>query len=120
MSQATELNTSTPMPSAGDFQFKMQGMLCAAIYTGSFVIAHSAARLPFLDTMTAAVFLAGLVVIPAIIGLPLAALRRMLAGQAEGESSVAAFLPFAQFALYGLAALLIWLATREAHHWIFA
>lgn len=120
MAQATELNTSVPMPSKALVQLKMQGLLCASVYAASFGVAHSKAALAFFDTKNIAIFLLGLVLVPLLVGYPLALLRRMM-GREEGvESDAIAFLPYIYFASYGLASILVWIATREAHQIIFA
>jgi uncharacterized membrane-anchored protein len=119
MAPATELNTSAPMPTEADFNLKMQGLLSAGIYALSFGVAHSSAALAFFETRSLSIFLAGLILIPLVIGYPLAMLRRIVVQKTTGGSSAGAFVPFAQIALYGLAAILIWVATREAHAMLF-
>jgi hypothetical protein len=66
-----------------------------------------------------AVFLVGLMVVPLVAALPMFMLRRMLVDVLGKRPSVAAFFPFARFALYALQGVMVWVATREAYALIF-
>lgn len=115
MASATDMTSTTPDVSPKNFRMGMQGLLAAAIYTASFASTHLAAGWPILEATPLAVYLVGLVLVPLAIGYPLALVAGWLRGSGGGESSAAAFLPFLQFAIYGLTGILIWVATREAH-----
>jgi len=119
MAQATDLNTMTPLPDASGFRMQMEGLSIAVLYVACFGWVHLGAPVEFMSVRVLAVFLSGLIVIPLLTGLPIVFLRRMMMGAIKTKSSVSAFAPFARFALYGLQALLIWVATREAYTWIF-
>ena len=120
MAHATELNTSTPMPSASSFRAKMEGMMTAALYAVFFLWIHlGSMTTELISARVLAVFFGGLIVVPLVTGLPLAWLRRLIHDALQKQSSVAAFLPFAQFALYALQGVAVWVVTREAYAWIF-
>lgn len=119
MAGATDLSTTSPLPSNSQFNLKMQGVLAAGVYALSFGVSHTQAGLPLLETKPMAVFLAGLILVPLVVGYPLALVKQTMARSSRSESGAAAFVPFAQVALYGLAALLVWVATREAHGFFF-
>ncbi len=118
MSQATDLN-STPMPSPGTVRLQIEGLATALLYVACFGWFHLGAGTEFVSTKVLAVFFAGLIVIPLVTGLPLAMLRRAITEGIAKPTSVAAFLPFAHFALYALQGILVWVATREAYAWVF-
>jgi len=122
---ATEMNESTPMPDKGHFGLQMEGLATAVLYLVCFGYSHLAATgagstQAFMDTKVLAIMLGGLIAIPVVTALPMVGLRRILATVLPPDSAVGATLPFAQFALYGLQCLLVWVVTREAYAWIFA
>jgi hypothetical protein len=119
MAHATEMNSAHPMPSAGSFRAQMEGMVTAALYILFFGWIHLGATTELVSARVLAVFFGGLIVIPLVTGLPLGWLRHLVADGLERRSSIAAFLPFARFALYALQAIVVWVATREAYAWIF-
>ena len=120
MASATEMNTTTPDVTPGNFRMGMQGLLTAILYSVSFMSAHLAQGWPIFQAIPLAVFLAGLIIVPLAIGYPLALVANHMGAQAGSESSAAAFLPFMRFAIYGLAGILIWVATQEAHMQVFS
>ena len=119
MANATEMNTSVPMLGRSQFRLQMEGLATAGLYAFCFGSMHLASNAPLFTTRAAAIFFGGLIAVPLLVGLPLALLRGMLLGLVPGDSSVAAFLPFARFSLYALQAILIWIATREAYAYFF-
>ncbi len=119
MAQAAEFNTTTEMPSASSFRLQMEGLTTAGLYLFCFGWTHLGATTELVTPKVLAVFFAGLIVIPLLTGLPLALLRRSLVDILQKRSSIAAFLPFAQLALYALQGILVWVATHEAYVWIF-
>ncbi len=119
MAQATEFNTTTEMPSTSSFRLQMEGLTTAGLYLFCFGWTHLGATTELVTPKVLAVFFAGLIVIPLLTGLPLALLRRSLVDILQKRSSIAAFLPFAQLALYALQGILVWVATHEAYVWIF-
>ena len=119
MAQAAEINTSTEMPSASSFRLQMEGLATAGLYLLCFGWTHLGSSTELVTPRVLAVFFAGLIVVPLITGLPLALLRRSLVGILQKRSRIAAFLPFAQLALYALQGILVWVATHEAYVWIF-
>jgi hypothetical protein len=119
MAQAAEFNTSTQMPSASSFRLQMEGLATAGLYLVCFGWTHLGSTTEWMTPKVLAVFFAGLIVIPLLTGLPLALVRRLLVGILHKRSRIAAFLPFAQLALYALQGILVWVATHEAYVWIF-
>jgi hypothetical protein len=121
MAQATEMNTTPPVPSAGNVRLQLEGMLVAALYVLFFAWIHLGAATEFLSAKVLAVFFGGLIVIPLVTGLPLVWLRRIgIDGVEKRSSSIAAFLPFARLALYALQVVVVWVVTREAYAWVFS
>ena len=120
MAQAADFKTTTEVPSAGSFRLQMEGLSTAGLYLLCFGWTHLGSATELVTPKILAVFFAGLIVVPLLTGLPLALLRRSLGELLQKRSSIAAFLPFAQLALYALQGILVWVATHEAYLWIFA
>ena len=119
MAQATEMNSASPLPSSRSFRSQMEGLTTAVLYALCFAWIHLGSRTELLSAKVLAVFFLGLIVIPLMTCLPLAFLRRGIFGTLQRQASIAAFLPFATFALYALQGIVVWVVTREAHAWIF-
>ena len=107
------------MPDASSFRLQMEGLSTAGLYLLCFGWTHFGSATELMTPKVLAVFFAGLIAVPLLTGLPLALLRRSLVDMLRRQSSIAAFLPFTQLALYALQGILIWIATREAYVWIF-
>jgi hypothetical protein len=119
MAQATDMNAATPMSSEKSFGMQMEGYASAGVYILCFGWIHFASEDALITANVLAVFLVGLMVVPLVAALPMFMLRRMVVGVLGKRASVAAFLPFARFALYALQGVLVWVATREAYALIF-
>ena len=119
MTQATDMNATTPMPDEKTFGMQMEGMASAVVYILCFGWIHAASGGDLISANVLAVFLVGLMVVPLVAALPMFLLRRMLVNVLGRRPSVAAFLPFARFALYALQGVMVWVATREAYALIF-
>ena len=119
MAEAAEIDTTTEMPDASSFRLQMEGMTTAAVYIFCFGWIHLGSGAELISTRALSVFLVGLIVIPLIAALPMVLLRRLLVELLQKQPNVAAFLPFARFALYALQGVIVWVATREAYVWIF-
>jgi uncharacterized membrane-anchored protein len=115
MAQATDMNAATPMPDEQTFSMQMEGFASAAVYMLCFGWFHLGSDNALISANLLAVFLVGLIVVPLVAALPMFLLRRVLINVLGKQSSVAAFLPFARFALYALQGVLVWVATREAY-----
>ena len=119
MAPSIEMNTTTPMRSAKSFRLQIEGMTTAAVYIFCFGWIHLGSGAEMISTRALSVFLVGLIVIPLIAALPMVLLRRLLVELLQKQPNVAAFLPFARFALYALQGVIVWVATREAYAWAF-
>ncbi len=119
MAQATDMNVTTPMPDAKTFGMQMEGLASAGIYVLCFGWIHFVSGSAVISANALAVFLVGLILVPLVAALPVFLLRRVLLGGLSRQPSVAAFLPFARFALYALQGVLVWVATREAYALVF-
>ena len=115
MAQSTEMNTAAPMPTPATSRLQMEGLASAAVYVACFGWFHLQSGGPLLDSRILAIFLIGLILVPALAALPLLALRRAVVPMLETRPRVAAFMPFTRFALYALQGLVVWIATREAY-----
>ncbi len=120
MAQATEMNVATPMPDGKTFGMQMEGLASAIVCILCFAWIHLASGNALIAVKVLAVFHVGLIVVPLIAALPMYLLRRVLVGMLGRRPRVAAFLPFARFALYALQGLVVWVATREAYALVFA
>ena len=119
MADTTQLNPDLPMPTTASFRLQMEGLATAAIYVVSFGFFHLASGRPLVTANVMGVFLIGLMVVPLVAAMPTALLRHFVVDMLQrNQPSVAAFLPFARFALYALQGLLVWVATREAYVWV--
>ena len=119
MAHTTDMNTTTPMPTTKSFRLQMEGMATAMLYAVCFGWIHLGSGSELVNTKVLAVFLVGLIVVPLLTALPMLMVRRLLIGGLQKQPSVAAFSPFASFALYALQGILVWVATREAYAWVF-
>ena len=121
---ATDMNDATPLPDRSTFGLQMEGLATALLYAIAFSWFHLEAvaagtTATLISTKALAVGLVGLIVIPLVVALPMVGLRRALVGAIPKGSAIAASLPFAQVALYGLQCLLVWVVTREAYALLF-
>jgi hypothetical protein len=119
MAQSIEMNTTTPIPSVKNFRLQLEGMTTAAVYIVCFGWIHLGSGAELISPKVLSLFFVGLIVVPLIATLPMVLLRRGLAALLRKQPHVAAFLPFARFALYALQGILVWVATREAYAWVF-
>jgi hypothetical protein len=119
MAQIADMNTTAPMRSTRSFLMQLEGIVTAAVYVACFGWIHLGSGRELINANVLMVFLVGLIVIPLLTALPMLLLRRLLVTGLQKQPSVAAFLPFARFALYALQGVLVWVATREAYSWVF-
>jgi hypothetical protein len=119
MAETTHLNPDTPMPTGASFRLQMEGMATAGVYVGSFGWFHLASGMQLVTANVLTVFLIGLISLPLLAAMPIVLLRHLVIDNLqEKQPKVAAFLPFARFALYALQGVFVWVATREAHAWV--
>jgi hypothetical protein len=121
MADTTNLNPDLPMPTPASFRLQMEGLATAGVYVASFGFFHLSSGNTLVNANVLGVFLIGLLVVPLVAAMPAALLRHFVVDLLQQKQpSVAAFLPFARFALYALQGLLVWVATREAYAWVVA
>jgi hypothetical protein len=118
MSHAADLSSTDPTPSRQTFRAQMEGLAMTLLYAVAFVWMHLASGRPTIDPIVLGAFFAGLFAIPLLVAMPLVMLRRLLFDTLRRHAGVAAFLPLAGFAFYGLQMVLVWVATREAYSWV--
>jgi hypothetical protein len=119
MAHASDMNTATPMPTESGARMQIEGLSIAMVYAVCFGWVHLGSGVELLSVRVLAIFFSGLIAIPLLTGLPFVLLRKLVMSGIKAQSSVAAFVPFAYFALYALHGLLVWVVTREAYTWYF-
>lgn len=119
MADTTHLNPDVPMPTGASFRLQMEGMATAAVYVASFAWFHLGSGAILVSANVLAIFLVGLIVLPLMAAMPIVLLRHLVIDNFhKKQPAVAAFLPFARFALYALQGVFVWVATREAYAWV--